>query len=261
VKLGAGFAAGLLVLAALGCQTAPPRDADPFAVGRAIPIDDPRVAARIRDLTTQARDRRSLVAAATLSLDGPQLNLSRPQRLAVRRPASLRVEILGLFGQVAAILVTDGATYLLWEASSGETSGGEVTRELLWDVAQVDLTAAEAARLLLGDPSAGEGALAVDAVESPDGHIAISFRGQGDGGARTIDFDRYGRVARALRYDDAGVLLWDASFSDYRDVSGHSLAHAVAIEFPRFDARARFQLERAELNRQLPNAVFTLPIR
>jgi len=254
------LAASLGLVSSLACQALlPPRPYDPFELGTPLAVDAPAVAARLASLAENTRSHTSLVAAAKLSLAGPDVNLNRPQRLAARRPASLRVEILGLFGQVAAILVTDGQTYQLWDASSAETTSGEVTPYLLWNVAQVDLSPDEAVRLLLGDPTSGRDLDLVAAVALPGGVIALSLREPDGEGSRTVEFDPEGRVTRALRYDPDGTLVWDAAFGDYRDVGQYVLAHDLQIEFPSFDARASFRLDRAELNRPLPDGAFTLP--
>ena len=151
MKRAAALATGVLLAAAavVSCATAPPEPHDPFEQGRLLAADDPRVTALLAGLRTAAAERRSLIASARLSLDAPDLRFRRPQRLAVRRPADLRIEILGLFGQIAAVLVTDGHRYQLWNGSkqADAKSGleqGEVTRELLWSVARVDLLPAEA---------------------------------------------------------------------------------------------------------------------
>ena len=88
-------------LLASACRT-------PVFEPRAMTAADPRPAKLLAALEDEAASRRGLRASAKLSLEAPDLRLRRPQRMALQRPASLRVEILGLFHQVAAVLVTDG---------------------------------------------------------------------------------------------------------------------------------------------------------
>lgn len=245
----------------LGCRTTYPGRDDPFERGVKLAIDDPRVVDGLASLVARTEVRQSLVASASLALDGPELRGSRPQRLAVQRPASLRVELLGLFGQIAAILVTDGVSYEFWDGRATGTTGGEVTREMLWRVAQVDLLPAEAVELLLGDPTAGRAVTAIAAVESREGRVTIALAADGADAGKTIVLGPAGELLRALRYDRAGRLLWDASFTDYREAAGDFLAHDIEIKFPRFEATAHFHLKQASLNPELSPSAFQLDPR
>ena len=266
----AALATGALLAVAIvvsGCVT-PGGDApsDSFDPGSLLALDDPRVTAPLADLRTAAVERRSLIASARLSLDAPDLRFRRPQRLAVRRPADLRIEILGLFGQIAAILVTDGARYQLWDGSKGggSESGleqGEVSRELLWAVARVDLSPAEAVALLLGAPIPAAGLAPVAAAQTQDGGVEIALGSDPDADDQVVEFDRDGRLVRASRRAANGVLLWEAVFADYRDLGGELFAHEVTIDFPRFDARAALHFDSAELNRELSSEVFVLDLQ
>lgn len=243
-----------------GCRTTPPAARpDPFEGGRPIAVDDARVTAYLGELRSAAEERRSLVGSARLSLEAPELRFRRPQRLAIRRPADLRIEVLGLFGQIAAILVTDGTRYQLWDGGQERLEQGDVSPELLWRVARVDLSPAEVVDLLLGAPSVAQDLAPVAAAETPAGGIAVVLGLDPAADDLLIEFDRAGRVTRALRRV-SGRLLWEAVFTDYRDLGEQLFAHKIAIDFPRFDARVAFEFDSAELNRELSSDVFTLEL-
>ena len=263
----AAAATGTLLFAAIavsGCVTPPPdRSRDSFAPSTLLAPDDPRVTELLAGLQNAVLERRSLIASARLSLDAPDLRFRRPQRLAVRRPADLRVEILGLFGQIAAVLVTDGTRYQLWNGSKGgdPESGleqGEVSRELLWTVARIDLSPAEAVALLLGVPISAADLAPVAAAETQAGGVEVVLGSDPGAADQVVEFDRDGRLTRASRRAASGLLLWQASFADYRDLGGALFAHEVSIDFPRFDARAVLHFDTAELNRELSSEVFVL---
>jgi hypothetical protein len=265
VKRAAALATGVLLAAAavVSCATAPLDPHDPFEQGRLLAADDPRVTALLAGLRTAAAERRSLIASARLSLDAPDLRFRRPQRLAVRRPADLRIEILGLFGQIAAVLVTDGSRYQLWNGSTqaGAKPGleqGEVTRELLWSVARVDLLPAEAVSLLLGVPILTAELAPVAAAETQAGGVAIALGSEPEAGDQVVEFDHEGRLTRASSRDTKGRPLWQAEFADYREVGSDLFAHEVTIAFPRVGARAALRFDSAELNRELSSEVFAL---
>ena len=79
---------------------------------------DPRPQQLLENLGAGREAVPALRARARVAIDAPDLKLSRPQRLAVARPGRLRVEVLGLFGQLAAVLVADRGRYQLYERGS-----------------------------------------------------------------------------------------------------------------------------------------------
>ena len=78
--------------------------------------------------------RRGLSGRARLAVDGHDgaLRLRGSQRVALERPARLRVEVLGLFDQTLAVLVTDGERYQFFRANDRTWESGPVGPDLLW---------------------------------------------------------------------------------------------------------------------------------
>lgn len=247
---GIGFACLFLASACTTPVPAPTRTAlDPA---------DPRPEAWLQAHEERAAGRSTLRGALRLSLDAPDLNFRRPQRLALRRPADLRLEVLGLFGQVAAVLVTDGSTYQSFEASRGAIESGLVTDDLLWRVARVDLQPAEAVELLLGAPRPSEGATISAAYATGDGGISLDLR---DGAGRLrerVDFDARGQLADFIRYDAAERVAWQASFRDYRGRAEDVYAFDLRLRFPGVGAEARLAFDDATLHADLSDELFRL---
>ncbi len=250
-------ALALAALVAAGCATRPVREDD---VSRSLPLSDPRIQALAGALEATSRDRQSLVGAAHLSLDAPDLRFSRPQRVALQRPASVRVEVLALFSQVAAILATDGQRFQLWEPGAAEVQEGPVTASLLWQVARVDLEPEEVVGVLLGAPWPEDARLEA-ARERSDGTLLLAYRHAYGAGRRIFEFAPPAYLTRVRERADDESLVWEVAYDDYRPIGERAFAHAIAIEFPRVEARADFQFDRAELNRQLPASAFELKRR
>jgi hypothetical protein len=183
--------------------------------------------------------------------------------MAVTRPARLRVEILGLFDQVAALLVTDGPRYQLYDARSAELEEGVVSADLLWRVARVDLEPEEAVELLLGAPLPLPGLSLAEARIQSDGRIALTQRDDRDVLRQRLEFDAAGRLRRVERFDAGGGLLWRGSFDDYRELpapdgSLQSFAFGVSLRFPRVEAEAELRFVRVTLESELPGDLFVL---
>jgi hypothetical protein len=144
-------------------------------------IDDARaerVLAIYRDTTAE---RHGLRGSARVSLSGPDFKLNRPQNIAVKRPANLRFEIVGLFDQLAAVLATDGDEYGFYEAGEPEIERGILTPDLFWSLTKIDLDPEELVGLLLGTPLPSPGiarsAVWLEAAVADEGasRIAIAF--------------------------------------------------------------------------------------
>lgn len=223
-------------------------------------VADPRPAKLLGALEDQATARRGLRASAKLSLEAPDLRLRRPQRMAVERPASLRIEILGLFNQVAAVLVTDGLQYQFLDVSRGELDEGEMTPSLLWQYARVDLRPEQAVDLLLGVPRPLAGLVPDGAETLAENGVAVLLRGESAAAWQRYEFDADARLRRVATLDPVGDLVWEASYDGYQDVGGAAFPFKVRLRFPRLDAETRVDYKTVHLNPDLPEGTFVLNV-
>ena len=227
--------------------------------------DDPRPAALLRALEQQSASRHALRGRARLDLDAEDVSLDRPQRMAVERPARLRFEVLGLFDQLAAVIVTDGSHYQVYDARNHDLEEGLVDPQLLWRVARVDLEPSEAVDLILGAPRPDPGLSAGEARAYLEGEIGV-HRVDAAGVLREgYRFDGAGQLAEMTLYDANGQRVWHAAFSDYRPVAAPGgadvpFAHDVKLVFPRVDAKVRLVFKQIVLADRLPDALFELQL-
>jgi hypothetical protein len=226
-----------------------------------LPADDPRPELWMRALHDSAISRSSLRGALRLSLDAPDLRLRRPQRLAIERPSRMRVETLGLFGQIAAVIVTDGSSYQFFETASGEVESGEVTPHFLWRLARVDLSPAEAVALLLGAPTPDSAWQRAGAEALADGGVAVEYRDSSGNLRQRFEFGSQGRLLEVETWDAEQRPRWRANFADHRELEGSSFAYEVELVSHRVDARAELHFSDVVLNPELPDGLFVLDIR
>jgi hypothetical protein len=259
VRPGPLWLATLLLFALAGCRsTRPPPD----RVGAvALPTDDPRPARLLEDLSRDARERLSLRGLARLSVDGPGGSGRAKQIVLLERPARLRVEVLGLLNQTIAVLTTDGAAYRLFRAEDRSWSDGEIRPSLLWEVAGIALSPAEAVAVLLGTPEPPAGAQFAGAAALREGGVRIELDAPGAAAAPvrlTLDFDARSRLRRFAYRNAAGVAWFEVRFGEYRDVAGLAFAHAIEL-FDRLNGtEAKVSFAEVELNPTLPPEVFAL---
>lgn len=244
------FVLVLISVLLIGCQIpVPTRE----------PLDpiDPRPLALMQAHAQAAAERESLSGAMKLSLDSRDVQFRRPQRLAARRPADLRIEVLGLFGQIATVLVTDGDTFQQMD-SGGEFYSGVVTPDLLWRTARVALAPGEAVDVLLGVPLPSEDASFAGAFIDSLGLLSIEYRDV-DGDLRErLSFNAKGQLVEFVRFNNRGRVAWEADFADYRDVSGSQFAFDVRMKFPEVGAKASLKFDHAALGQELPDTLFEL---
>lgn len=222
--------------------------------------DDPRPARYVAELKFRNDQHQSLSAALRVSLDAPDLRLRRPQRLALVRPTHLRVEVLGLFGQVAAVLVSDGATYQFFDARNGAVQSGPVSRHIFWDLARVDLTPQEVVELLMGAPIPNPSWQRAGTFALPEDAVSVDYVDASGVLRQQFDFDAEG-LPRAVRsYDEMGRQVWSAGYDDYRDVDGSVFPFLVTLESERVEASARFAFQTVSLDPELPDALFQLGV-
>lgn len=183
--------------------------------------------------------------------------------MAVERPGRLRVEVLGLFDQVAALVVTRDETYQFYDVRSGRLEEGRADPEILWRVARIDLSPEEAVGLLLGAPVIEPGLFLADARGYKDGRVAIARRdGRGVVRERYV-FDSRGLLLEVQRLGSRGRIIFTAHYSDYRSLTGpegsaENFPFDLKMEFPRVEAKAKLVFKQVDLSASLPNSLFEL---
>lgn len=277
----------LLLLLAAACRTAPP---PAFLRGSPLAADDPRASRLLDAYLTGIAARDVLRGSARVALTGPDFKLNRPQNVVVARPDRLRFEVVGLFDQLAAVLVADGERYGFFDASSGEMEQGPVTPGLLWVLAKVDVGIPEAVSILLGAPRPEAFAARAAVWQEEDDRIGIGFttaqahRRRGcpaapeqawrdaacfadagalaDGGDAFV-FDRDGRLVELRAFEADGVLRYRARFEQYAAVGEGAGAadfpNLVTIESPAVGSEARFAWKRVMLGGEVADRLFRLP--
>lgn len=240
-----------VLLAVAGCRT-------PVALPAV--RDDARALALLDGLRGQARERRALRAAAKLAVDGDGGSVRGSYALVLERPARLRVELRGLLGETLGVLVTDGQRYDWFRADDHTRESGRVYQGLLFDVAGVPLTPAEAVELLLGAPLPQPGLQLQGSQRSADGAVVAEFGDHDGGWGQRFEFGPDGRLRHVETHSGTGDVLWDARYDDYDDVDGSVFAHDVALDFPGLSTRARVRLHDVQLNPELTPDVFVLQV-
>jgi hypothetical protein len=237
-------ALALLALFALaGCRTLPAAE---YEVG----ADDPRIAVRLAALRALATERTALRANARSRSEGPDGGGFSSQLVLAQRPASLRVEVIGLLQQRVLVLATDGERYELFRAEGGLREAGPVHPGVLDEAAGLPVTPEAAVGLLLAAPRAPDGP-PLRATENGAGELTLLWQEE------ALAFDAEGRLA-ALRFRPGGRDVLFARWSDWRDTPGGAFPHRLDVELPEAEARLALEFRQVELDPALPPELFRL---
>jgi hypothetical protein len=223
-----------------------------------LPADDPRPSALLERWQAEAASRRSLRGRAHLSVDADAGRLRGKQIVVVARPARLRVEVLGLMNQTAAVIATDGERFEVFRVGDRSYESGVVYDDLLWREAGLALAPAEAVALLLGIPEPGDGLVPANAVQKDGDWIELDLVGR-DGHARQrAAFDAAWRLRSFAVLGEDGLVRWRADFDDYAAVGAAQLPHAIVLDVTEGGTHAEIELRDLELNPSLSADIFRL---
>jgi hypothetical protein len=292
-------AAGLVLLFIVGCHA--PAVVDFQQTGTILLVDDERAGRVFSSYLDLVDSRSALRGTARVLVEGPDFKLNRPQRIVVERPSSIRLEVIGLFDQPAAMLATDGRQFGFYQASNGQISRGHVTPTLLWDLAKIDLEIPEIVGLLLGAPMPSRGLARAAVWLEAEGGLVLAFAWPDpepaaecshalraglfesdcfatlaslENGGEIFLFDIDGRLAEVRGIDPGGVIRFRATFEDYRPLDADNadadagegdepmmFPNQITIRSSAAESLARFVWRRVMLADELSGRLFMIPER
>jgi len=223
-----------------------------------LPAGDPRPGRLLAAWEDAAADRRALRGRARIEVRGGGVDYSARQVVVAERPARLRVEVLGLFGQAVAVLTTDGGRFELFRGEDLSFEEGELRPDILWQEARLALRPEEAIAVLLGVPLPEPGLVPLRAAGADDGSVQVWLAAPGGALRRRLAFDGHGRLAGLEVFDERGELAWRAGWSGFAPVAGVPFAHAISLWVAEGETRAAITLRDVELNPELPPGIFSV---
>jgi outer membrane lipoprotein-sorting protein len=247
----------LLLLVSLGaCATRP---TPPASVSLSPPSVAPEaIVAALEHRWQNAEDLRALARVTVTSAQG---RYSTRQTFFWRRPALVRLDTVGLFGQPIMTLVADPARASIYYPQQGMFLQGPATATTLARVIGLPLDVEEVPPLLmgsLGSALAGQGATTY--LQTDAGLYLLRFLDP-DGGLIQdvwVEPEQF-LPRRALRYTDRGVPAVDIAYSDFRHITERfPFPFELAIWVADVETEVRIQFLTVELNPGLPPSVFQL---
>ncbi len=247
----------LMMLAAVtasGCSLAASRPGPaPSAVSA------PSETSHARDLAAALVERNremvSMQAGAIMEYREADHHVKARERIVVRRPADLRVEIDSPFG-IALVVAANDSHLEIFEPSNDTLYQGGASAESLNRFAQIPLAPKPAVNLLMGlAPDGGQFVRPPDAV-SIEGALLIAAYKSADGSVIELGFED-ARLAM-VRERIGGLVRYEVRYSDYRDIGGFQFAHRIEADFPPAHTHVNFTLQRPIINGIIADSLFAL---
>jgi hypothetical protein len=256
IDLRAGALALLLCLGMVACTMRPPLHQ---LTKPAPPGLSPEAILMLSDRRWQlAEDLRALARTTILSVQG---RYSTRQTVLWQRPASLRLETIGLFGQPSMTLIADSARAFIYYPQQGILYDGPATAATLARFIGLPLDAVEVVPLLMGyiRPSPAQ-RITTMLLQTDEGMHLLRFLRVAGELVQDVWVDPNALLPRrVIRYTTAGQPAVDISYSDYRPLQeSFPFPHTLAIWLPGADTALRLQFLTVDLNPGLSPAVFHL---
>lgn len=247
------LAAVCLVVLMAGCASvAPPPNPPPVSPEK----PEASQFQRLTDaLIERARRLDAMQAEAVMDYAGGGQHVKVREDVAVKRPASLRVEALTPFG-VAAVVAANGTTVAIYQPSENTFYRGAATADALSRFARIPLPPEQAVKLLMGllpddeadytSPSSVrlEGDLLVGDYQLPAGKV--DELGFADGQLRLVR--TRGRAGGGN----------EVKYSDYRDIGGLQFAHRLEANFLNTATHLDVKYSGVTVNPNLSDSEFVL---
>jgi outer membrane lipoprotein-sorting protein len=206
-------------------------------------------------LIERARRLDAMQAEAVMSYAGGGQHVKVREEVALKRPASLRVEAMSPFG-VAAVVAANGSMVAIYQPSDNTFYRGAATADTLNRFARIPLPPEQAVKLLMGLLPDEETNFAAPAeVRTEDGLVVGAYKMPG-GNVDELGFAG-GQLRMVRTRGNAGV-AYEVNYSDYRDIGGLQFAHQLDAKFLNTGTQLNVRYSGVIVNPTLSDSEFVL---
>jgi outer membrane lipoprotein-sorting protein len=256
IRWRAGVSA-LLLLVSLGACAVHPPSRETVTVPPESIAPETIVAA----FTRRWQSAEGLRALARIAVTSAQGRYSTRQTFFWRRPALIRLDTVGLFGQPTMTLVADPARASIYYPQQGTFLQGPATADTLARVIGLPLDVEDVPPLLMGALGpwlTGPGVTPY--LQTDAGVYLLRFLGSDGQLIQDVWVEPEQLLPRrALRYTEHSVPAVDIAYSDFRHVAeGVPFPFELVIWVAELETEVRIQFLTVELNPGLPPSIFQL---
>ena len=240
----------LVLLFTAGCAAIGSREIEaPASLGK---ID---VSALTLAMAQRDRALESLQTSAVMEYTNGADHVKAREEIAVRRPASLRVEAMSPFG-VALIVAAQDARLQIFEPSKNTLMHGTADAATLARFARIPMAPRDAVGLLMGIVPEAQATAPPDSVTT-EGDMTVLTYVEADRSRRELGFQN-NQLAMVRQRTSAGIIGFEIRYADYHDIGGVMFAYKVDAEFPLVETKVGFVYKRPIVNGKIADSIFTL---
>jgi outer membrane lipoprotein-sorting protein len=206
-------------------------------------------------LIERARRLDSMQADAVMDYAGGGQHVKVREELAIKRPASLRVQALTPFG-VAAVVAANGSTVTIFQPSDNTFYRGAATADTLSRFARIPLPPEQAVKLLMGLLPESEAYFAKPVSVRTENDIAIGTYDLPGGEVDELGFA--GTQLRLVRARNDSGSGYEVAYSDYHDIGGLEFAHRLEATFLNTGTHLNVKYSDVIVNPTLSDSEFVL---
>ena len=211
-------------------------------------------------ISARASRLHTLKAVAKIKLFSPEVKLSFKEAVVAQKPASLRLEALGLFSQTVHLILSNGRDLAVYSAQENRLYLGEVSRENLTRFLPLGLDDAELMSILFAEspwltqtqPSLiyreNEGNYAVF-LDSPGGELREIVWLSPQGGLL---------LKREVYHPTLGVVL-QVEMSRFERVKEFIFPRRIKVNLPLRELSIEINYRELELNADVDGGLFSFP--
>jgi len=204
----------------------------------------------------RARRLDTMQADAVMGYEGGGHHLKIREEIAIKRPASMRVEAFTPFG-VGAVVAASGGHLAIYEPSQNTFYRGASTADTLSRFARIPLPPREAIKLLLGLLPDDEADFSSPNSVRTEGNLVIGTYQLSGGIVDELGFtDGQLRMVRAG--GKAGRPAYEVHYDDYRNIGGMQFAHSLAANFLNTGTQLNIKYSGVIINPTLDDSQFVL---
>ena len=213
------------------------------------------VSSLTRAMAERDRSLESLQTSAVMEYSNGDNHVKAREDIAVRRPASLRVEARSPFG-VALIVAARDSQLQIFEPSKNTLMRGTADASTLARFARIPMAPRDAVGLLMGIVPEAQSTAPPENVATQGDMTILSYE-EAEGAHREVGFQD-GELAMVRMRTATGAIAFEIRYTDYHDIGAVMFAYKVDADFPLMATRVSFAYKRPIVNGKIADSMFTL---
>ena len=231
---------------AVGCAARQP--------GRPIPTGE--ADAGMQSLLERDRLLTSLQTPAIMEYSGPSGHVRAREQFIVRRPASLRVDVMSPLG-VALIVAADNQQIAVFNPSDNTLVRGPANAATLGRFTQIPMTPAQAVQLMLGLAPDNYMLSAAPSGLWMEGKMRVLSYSQAGVSDYELGFSG-GQLSLVRAHDRAGQMRYEIRYEDYRDIGAMKFPFRLEATFFASRTTIKFRYLNPSIDREIADSTFVL---